>query len=183
MISSTSTSTSSGEIIGIKLDPREQNCNSQSACRDLHYPPAYILVRLNRTKIETLHGLPPQVIPITPLTKTFNIQTAGQSMTVTRTQLPITPAYAFTDYRSQGQTICPILVDIGKPPSGNLTPFNIYVALSRAKGRDSIRLLRDFDEKLLQQHPNEYLRIEDECLLQLAQQTKTWWESLGSMHN
>jgi hypothetical protein len=162
------------------LDPREPSHHNESGSLSLHYPPAYILVCLHRTKIETLQGLPPQVIPIKPLTKTFSIQIAGESIAVTRTQLPITPAYAFTDYRSQGQTICPIFVDIGRPPSGNLTPFNIYVALSRAKNRASIRLLRDFDEKLFQQHPNEYLRIEDNRLLQLDRETKTWWQSLST---
>ncbi|KAH9943738.1 hypothetical protein B0H21DRAFT_695357, partial [Amylocystis lapponica] len=53
-------------------------------------------------------------------------------------------AYAFTDYRSQGQTISFVIVDIASPPSGSdLTLFNVYVALSRSSGRHSIRLLRD----------------------------------------
>ena len=29
-----------------------------------------------------------------------------------------------------------------------LTPFSVYVALSRGRGRDNIRLLRDFDENI-----------------------------------
>ena len=36
--------------------------------------------------------------------------------TVRRRQFPITAAYAFTDYRSQGQTITYVLVDIAPPP-------------------------------------------------------------------
>jgi len=32
---------------------------------------------------------------------------------------------AFTDYRAEGQTICPVIVDIGRPPSGGISPFNI----------------------------------------------------------
>lgn len=62
--------------------------------------------------------------------KTFNIFIGGTSMMVSRTQLPITAAYAFTDYRAQGQTIAPVIVDIGCPPTGGITPFNMYVALS-----------------------------------------------------
>ena len=115
------------------------------------------------------------MIPITPLTKMFNIQIGGESMTVSRTQLLITPAYAFMDYHAQGQTISPIIINIGKPPSGGLTPFNIYIALSRARGQASIRLLQDFEENLLRQHPNEYLHTEDEHLLQLEGETKKWW--------
>jgi len=92
-------------------------------------------------------------------------------------QLPLTPAYAFTDYRSQGQTIDNAIIDIGTPPSGELTPFSLYVALSRGHGRDNIRLLQDFDEKLLTSHPNEYLRVEDRRLVELDEATETWWRT------
>ncbi|KAF8419986.1 hypothetical protein L210DRAFT_3425411, partial [Boletus edulis BED1] len=47
----------------------------------------------------------------------------------------LTAAYAFTDYRSQGQTIENVIVDIGHPPTGELTPFNAYVALSQKDER------------------------------------------------
>jgi len=54
----------------------------------------------------------------------------------------------------------PVLVDLAKPPTGSITPFAAYVALSRGRGRDSIRLLRDFEDKLFTTHPSEYLRKE-----------------------
>ena len=44
-----------------------------------------------------------------------------------------------------------------------------------------IRLLRDFDERLLQQHPSEYLRVEDERLMRLDKETKEWWELIKPM--
>ncbi|KAJ8586619.1 hypothetical protein M405DRAFT_743303, partial [Rhizopogon salebrosus TDB-379] len=44
-------------------------------------------------------------------------------------------AYSFTDYRSQCQTISHTIIDIGTPPTGGLTPFNVYVALSRSHER------------------------------------------------
>ncbi|OAX41193.1 hypothetical protein K503DRAFT_767869, partial [Rhizopogon vinicolor AM-OR11-026] len=76
---------------------------------------------------------------------------------------------------SQGQTISHTIIDIGIPPTGGLTPFNVYVALSRSRGQDNIRLLRDFDEKrLLMMHPCEYLQIEDERLVRLDNETKMW---------
>lgn len=56
---------------------------------------------------------------------------------------------AFTDYRFQGQTLRRVIMDIGKPPGPHgLTPFHVYVALSRSSRRETIRLLRDFDESL-----------------------------------
>ena len=70
--------------------------------------------------------------------------------TVQRKQLPLTAAYTFTDYCLQGQTILYVIVDIASPPrpSGGLSLFNLYVALSRSSGRETIRLLRDFDDEL-----------------------------------
>ena len=102
------------------------------------------------------------MIPIEPVTKNFSILKDGKKVSVHRTQLPLTLAYAFTDYRAQGQTLELVIVDIGPPHHSSLTPLNIYVALSRGTGRDNIRLLRDFDARLLQQHPSKYLRLEDE---------------------
>ena len=94
------------------------------------------------------------------LSDTFTVNKDGSKITVNRTQLPLTLAYTFTDYRSQGQTFDPVIVDIGPPPCGHLTPFNICVALSKGTGRDRIQLLRDFDTSLLQRHPSEFLRLE-----------------------
>ncbi|KAG9076173.1 hypothetical protein FRC06_009662, partial [Ceratobasidium sp. 370] len=79
-------------------------------------------------------------------------------MPVRRLQLPVTPAYAFTDYRSQGQTIPAAIGDIITPPSGRkLTLLNIYVA----------QCPKDFDEKRLMQPWDHGLREEDRWLGQL----------------
>ena len=128
-----------GVIEGIVLDERERVMTvTETNSIQLRYPPRYVLVKLNRTKAPSLENLPQNVIPIVPVKKTFTITKNGTKMTVTRYQLPLTLAYAFTDYRSQGQTLEPVIVDIGPPPYGRLTPFNVYVALSRGTGRDNI---------------------------------------------
>lgn len=105
----------------------------------------------------------------------------NEKKTVLRSQLPLTPAYPFTDYRSQGQTISYALIDIAPPPTGSLTPFNVYMALSRSRGRESIWLLREFDKKLFTSHPSEYLRVGDERLLKLDSNTKKWWDSIQNI--
>jgi hypothetical protein len=171
---------SRGEIVEIILHPEDDEQGISDCVRKLKRPPLYVLVRLYRTKIRQLPGLPPHVIPISPITKTFKVRCKDETMIVSRTQLPITPAYAFTDYRGQGQTIVPVIVDIGRPPTGGITPFNAYVALSRAKGRQSIRLLRDFEDHMLQEHPSEYLRIEDERLKRLDKETNEKYEMVNS---
>jgi hypothetical protein len=59
--------------------------------------------------------------------------------TVRRQQFPITGSYAFTDYRSQGQTTQSVaIVDLAKPSTGDLSIFNVYVTLSRSLGRKGI---------------------------------------------
>ncbi|KAI6094178.1 hypothetical protein EDD16DRAFT_1503563 [Pisolithus croceorrhizus] len=93
-------------------------------------------------------------------------------------QYTVTSAYAFTDYRSQGQTISHVIVDIARPPTGGLTLFNLCVALSRSSGRASIRLLRDFDEKMFLCAHSADLLAEDDRLAVLDRQTMTWWSEL-----
>ena len=90
---------------------------------------------------------------------------------VDRVQFALTGAYAFTDYKSQGQTIDCALIDLAKLPSGTLTSFNSYVTLSRGRGRSTIRLLQNFEEKLFTMHPSEELRKEDERLEKLSAST------------
>ncbi|KAF8580296.1 hypothetical protein K439DRAFT_1637173 [Ramaria rubella] len=59
---------------------------------------------------------------------------------------------------------------------GQLTLFNLYVALSQSSGQDTIRLLRDFDEHLFIQELDAYLQAQDMRLSKLNVQTKDWWE-------
>ncbi|KAF8436818.1 hypothetical protein L210DRAFT_3406547, partial [Boletus edulis BED1] len=84
----------------------------------------------------------------------------------------LSAAYAFTDFKAQGQTLENILVDIGKTCNFSLTPFNAYVALSRGKSRGQIRLLRDFEDKLFTSPPSEDLLEEDKILEVKAERTK-----------
>ncbi|KAF9025421.1 hypothetical protein BDZ89DRAFT_953831, partial [Hymenopellis radicata] len=44
------------------------------------------------------------------------------------------------------QTIASVLADLAKPPSGRLSLFNMYVALSRSSGHD-VELMQE-DERL-----------------------------------
>jgi len=83
----------------------------------------------------------------------------------------MTGVQTFTDYKSQGQTIEYVIIDIGKPPTGSLLPFSIYV--------DTIRLLRDFDTNLFQNHPSEAFRREMKRLKHLNEVTKREWLARG----
>ncbi|KLO08413.1 hypothetical protein SCHPADRAFT_835367 [Schizopora paradoxa] len=89
----------------------------------------------------------------------------------------MTGAYAFTDYRSQGQTVPYVIVDIGPPPTNTISPFGAYVALSRSHGSQNIRLLRPFNKSLFQTHPSQELREAEAKLMELAKETKDIWDA------
>ncbi|KII87046.1 hypothetical protein PLICRDRAFT_112999 [Plicaturopsis crispa FD-325 SS-3] len=132
----------------------------------------------DRPTQHTLPNLADGLIPLFPMEGLFTItESRGKRITIRRRQLAIMAGYAFTDFKSQGQTLERLLADIGKVSSGSLNPFNAYVALSRSRGRDTIRLLRDFDDKLFTQHPSEDLRVEDARLEALASETLERWKA------
>jgi ATP-dependent exoDNAse (exonuclease V) alpha subunit len=167
---------SRGVIEDIVLDPRER---VEMADLDdegvvwLQYPPAMVLFRPFHFEFQPFPGLDPGLIPIFPSEVHFTIHThENPSSRVHRRQYPMTAAYAFTDHKAQGQTIEFVIVDIGRVKRFPVTPFAAYVALSRSRGRQSIRLLRDFDKNIFTSHPSEDLRVEDHRLNELDRETK-----------
>jgi hypothetical protein len=73
-----------------------------------------------------------------------------------------------------------VFVDIASPPTGTLSHFNLYVALSRSCGRGTIRLLRDFDDQIfVKKHDGAVLEEDlDELLAKYDEQTHEcqWYE-------
>lgn len=169
-------------IVGIVMDEGEPPLDLRKAEITLRRLPAYILVKMHQTKAPRLEGLEERVLPLEPMERKFSVDLpAGKGKrSVHRRQLPITAAYAFTDYRGQGQTLETVVVDIGPVPTGKLTPFNAYVALSRAAGADRIRLLRDFDDSLFTTVPSPMLELEDRRLKGLDEKTRVAWEERRS---
>ncbi|KAH9046206.1 hypothetical protein EDB84DRAFT_1265350 [Lactarius hengduanensis] len=151
-----------GIVVDIILDPREPVENSNANAVRLSYLPAAILFQPFQCE-QSIPGLPHGVLPLFPSQQSFKLG-GKKGVTINRQQFALTPAYAFTDIKSQGQTLECVVVDIGKLPSGALTGLNAYVALSRSRGRDTTRLLRNFDRRVFTVHPNEQLREEDQRL-------------------
>ncbi|KAG8731578.1 hypothetical protein FRC11_003516 [Ceratobasidium sp. 423] len=170
-----------GTIVGIALDPNEPPFEANAPVVELSRLPSYILVRMDRARTATLKDLDPGVLPILPVLRTYTIplsivgpnsEVTKGKRTVSRLQFPVTPAYAFTDYRSQGQIIPAVIVDIASPPTGNgLTLASLYVALSRSSGHAAIRLLRDFDENIFARPLDYDLMKEDERQEKLDKET------------
>ncbi|HEV7737986.1 MAG TPA: hypothetical protein VGO47_11520 [Chlamydiales bacterium] len=175
-----------GEIVDIVLHPDEPINDHSKPIVHLQYLPLYILVKLDRTRASKLAGLEEGVIPIEPVSSTMKIimrTAAGKVVhrTVKRRQFPMCAAYGFTDYRAQGQTVPYILIDIKTPPTGGLSLYNLYVSLSRSSGRDTIRLLRDFDDNIFMQAHDPELLLEDAHLEQLSKDTVHWWERINTV--
>ncbi|KAF8833402.1 hypothetical protein BDN67DRAFT_917087 [Paxillus ammoniavirescens] len=124
-------------------------------------------------------GLQGSDIPIEPLSKYFHISVQEEEAithTVIHRQPLITAAYACTDYRPQSQTVPAIVVDIESSPTGGLSLFNLYIALSCSQGSETIHLLQEFDEKYFKVTQVHELTAKDKRLGNLCRQTSTWWQ-------
>jgi len=168
-----------GLVVGLVLHQDEEPHDTEQSVVHLQRLPLYILVKLRHTRTGMLTGLEEGVIPIQPASQTLRIKyvmdgNVEVTRNVVRKQFPITPAYAFTDYRAQGQTIPCAIADIAPPATGSLSLFNIYVTLSRVPSRDRIRLLRYFREEMLlnKSFPPE-LKVEDARISELHRNTST----------
>jgi ATP-dependent exoDNAse (exonuclease V) alpha subunit len=167
-----------GEIQDVILDEREDLLTpNEDGTITLKYPPALLLFRPDKETKLTFPGLPPGVIPLTPSLAPFTVTgRTGEKFKVSRSQYAMTAGYAFTDYKAQGQTIEYVIIDIRKPPTGSLSPFSVYVALLRSRGRDT-----DFDANLFQKHPSEALRSDMRRLERLNEATKREWLTRGTV--
>ena len=84
----------------------------------------------------------------------------SNSVSIKRTQFPLTLAYASTIYKVQGKTLKKIIIDLKKPTYSKYHDAFIYVALSRVKSIEDILILRDFDKAILKRKVSQDLIIE-----------------------
>ena len=112
------------------------------------------------------------IVPIFPETTTFSwsqrIASGIEQHTVSRTQLPLLPAYAYTDYKSQGRSLNAAVVD----PSSAFSLQGVYVMLSRVRSLSGLAILRPFTENKLNQRLSQELRDELRRLDCLDKETK-----------
>ena len=115
--------------------------------------PLYALVYFPKCKADfTVQGFPPGVVPIFPekvqcsftATRKYPLLPGTTSKTWQRTQLPLQPAHAMSDYSSQGRTMDRAVIDCAQVPGdmGSLGAQNTYVALSRLRTLAGLALLR-----------------------------------------
>jgi hypothetical protein len=81
-------------------------------------------------------------------------------------------ASAFTDNRSQGQTLTHVIFDLATPTSGGPTPRNAHVALNCSESREDTRLLWNFDYKSVKTPADKHLVNKDAQLELLRTATR-----------
>ncbi len=169
-----------GTIEEIILDPREPIPQSNELnVVELTYPLALITFRpMNNTNVPTFKGLSPGILPIVPSEVFFPVKPkSGSAYTIHRHQLALTAAYSFTHYKGQGQTLDHVKVDLADPPWHPIDAFHAYVALSRGRGRSTVRILRAFNTSILMTPPCLELTSEDARLENLNMITREKFEN------
>jgi hypothetical protein len=130
---------------------------------------AYVEIKGSNVKFD---GLEPDVVPIFPVKTYFKFSGSQGEYPIVREQLPLVPAYAFTDYKSQGKTLEAAIVDI----NGCKTLQNVYVMLSRCRRLEDLAVVRGVPSKKIYTRLSEEFRKEFWRLEARDRQTKSWYE-------
>ena len=100
-------------------------------------------------------------------------QPKGPSFNISRLQLPILPAYAFTDYKIQGRSLTHVIIDL----QGCHSLQSAYVMLSCATSLKGIAIMRWFDPGRINRSLSQQFRDEFARLKQLDELTKLEFEN------
>lgn len=114
-----------------------------------------------------LSGLERDVVPIFPTTTQvehglFNVQ-GIRTKSCSRRQIPLVPAYVYTDFKGQGRTLRRAIVDIATARGQG-----VYVMLSRVTSLSGLLILRWFPPNKIYQRLPEDLRSELHRIHQLS---------------
>ena len=119
--------------------------------------------------------LQPTLVPIVPEQKTIKVDLKSclspaqnrlihnkTTITVTRCQLPLIPAYAMTTHtcKCQGKTLESGVIDVVPPPYAKLDLAQTYVPISRFTSLEAMAILRPFPRSILNQKPHPDMKAE-----------------------
>ncbi|CAF1325443.1 unnamed protein product [Rotaria sordida] len=150
--------------------------------------PKYALVEFSGCKLDDkLAELQSKIVPIAISEQTFlfdakellpgNLAKAAKinkkttKLSVKRKAFLLTPTYSMTTYKSQGQTLDKIIVDLVMPPDP-IELASVYVPLSRVKRLDDLLIIRSFEFATLQVKPSTTQIEELKRLDRIAQNTR-----------
>jgi hypothetical protein len=106
------------------------------------------------------------------------------NMSVTRHQVPATPAWAITDYKVQGSTYDAVTLDLHRQNTGSKDGSSHkkycsgYVQLTRVRSKQDLFLLQPITLADVNGKPDRLLMVEDQRIAQLATSTEIAWEQI-----
>ena len=146
-----------GELLNVKYENNEYG-ERRAVCAYIRVPGANIQAP----------GLPADIIPILPERNTFAYkQPGGGTYYISRSQLPLVPAYAYTANKIQGQSLKYVLVDL----KSACRTQALYVMISRAISLENLTIMCWFPSTNLDQRLSPIYRNEFECLEKLDERT------------
>jgi hypothetical protein len=155
-----------GHVVGWQaaVGPQEQNILDT------------LFVKLDKpAKPIQLEGLPENVVPLTKLSTSISCVTPSNIVIkISRSQVPVLPNFAMTDYASQGKTREVNVVDLHSCKSH----LAYYTALSRSATSKGTVLIQGFDERKITCRISGYLRQEFRELELLDEITRLSYENL-----
>jgi len=113
----------------------------------------------NGIEIVRIHlpGLPPNVVPIVSCAQTVKCHLpSDEVLTIQRTQVPVLPNFAMTDYNSQGKTRKHNVVDLNNLKSHQA----YYTALSRSSDAAGTLILQGFETRHITKGASKELKDE-----------------------
>ncbi|EGO21693.1 hypothetical protein SERLADRAFT_350999 [Serpula lacrymans var. lacrymans S7.9] len=142
------------EVRGLKnvIWETDEEGHYYALCAYVHVPAATL----------TLPGLEEGTVPVFPAPTTFKYKINEMLHSISRKQLPMLPAFVFTDYKVQGHSLLNIIVDLASATCLQ----NVYVMLSRATSLESIGILHWFSshdvyKQLSGELREEFAHLED----------------------
>jgi len=114
------------------------------------------------------------VVPIFPTSKSIAAKAVWVSTgmkSFSRKQIPLVPAYAYTDFKAQGRSLTTAVADIHSARGQG-----VYVMLSRVRTLDGLAILRPFARSKITARLPEELRVELLRLENLSAETRTLLE-------
>jgi hypothetical protein len=145
-------------------------------------PPLFILIKHDRNGAAAFTGLDKDITPLYPIESRGEVD----GVSFTRIQVPITPAFAITDFKSQGKSVAEACVDIKtshtsshrrQPGVNHKNYTSLNVQLGRIKSFAGLWLREPIELADVQNRPDPALLIEDERLRNLEAQTMEIWSS------
>ena len=145
-------------------------------------PPRLILVRHNRISALPFTSLATDVTPVFPIESRSEID----GVLFTRTQIPLTPAFAITNYKSEGETIPSGILDLkisstktdtSRPKINHKHYTSLNVQLGRITSLAGLWLREPIQLSDVQYKPDPALQVEVDRLAALDQSTIKVWSS------